>query len=261
MLRIASLSLRKQLDRVTAERDRYYRWATGHVDFSENGIKSNVENWKILQDDGYFEHHPNHKGLVAFSSDETKVISQFHHLRKSDTVVVVGCGYGRDVAQIAPHVGHIYGIDVNQTILAKATSFLASQGITNFTPVVVDDYETAVPDEIDLAFCFVVTQHLTRDLTRQYVEKLGRKLSRKGILLFQFLETMVEGETLLDARLENYEPSVSWTVTQLHRLGFLCGLKTVEIKTIPVSNGAALWHWAAWSRKDAQDVASAGDLT
>jgi SAM-dependent methyltransferase len=242
-------ALRQELKVVKSERDKYFRWANGFVDYTEGPPKSNVENWKSLQDGGYFENHPNHRGLVAFSSGETEIIEQFKKLDKSHKVVVIGCGYGRDVAEIAPYVGHVYGIDVNETILNKAVDFLSERGIKNFTPVLVDDYVNAVPDGIALVFCFVVTQHLTRDLTRDYLKKLGPKLSPDGVFVVQFLETMVEGETLMDARLEEYEPSVSWTVMQIHRMAWLCKMSTIEIKTIPVSGGAALWHWACLKRK------------
>jgi len=242
-------ALREELNATKRERDTFFRWANGFVDFTEGPSRSNVENWKHLQNAGYFENHPNHRGLVAFSSGEVDIVEQFMKLDSSHRAVVIGCGYGRDVAEIAPRVGHVYGIDVNQTILDKAEGFLSERGIRNFTPVLVEGYASVIPDGIDLVFCFVVTQHLTRDLTRDYLDTLGRKLSDTGVFVVQFLETMVEGETSLDARLENYEPSVSWTVTQIHRMAWLCGLDTVEIRTQPVSGGAALWHWACLRRR------------
>ncbi len=242
-------ALRGELEATRAERDRFYRWANGFVDFTEGPARSNLDNWRQLQDKGYFENHPNHQGLRAFGSGEVEIIEQFKKLDDTQQVVVIGCGYGRDVAEIAPRVAHVYGIDVNRTILEKAVAFLSERGVGNFTPVLAEDYDRVIPGGIDLVFCFVVTQHLTRDLTRDYLDRLGRKLSATGVLVVQFLETMVEGETFLDARLEDYEPSVSWTVTQIHRMAWQCGLDTVEVRTQPVAGGAALWHWACLRRR------------
>lgn len=254
----------EKIQKLEHERDRLWRYANGFVDYSEGVITSNVDNWKQLQEDGYFENHPNHRGLTDFSSDELKIIRGFRPNLEGSKVVVIGCGYGRDVAQIAPHVSHVYGIDVNDTILNKASKFLGDKGIKNFTPVLVDNYANDIPDGIDLVFCFVVFQHLTRDLTRQYIQNLSSKLSDTGIMVLQFLETMVEGETINDARLENYEPSVSWNVTQIHRMAFISGADTVEIKTVPVGGGAALWHWACLKKKGGRVLpraASAKELT
>jgi SAM-dependent methyltransferase len=239
-----------ELEATRLERDRYFRWANGFVDFTEGPAKSNVDNWKNLQDKGYFENHPNHQGLAEFSSGEVEVIEHFKKLDKSQNVVVIGCGYGREAALISPRVKHIYGIDVSDSILKKAVGYLSERGVQNFSPVLVDSYADAIPNGIDLIFCFVVFQHLTRDLTRSYLDTLGKRLSPDGVFVLQFLETTVENETLLDASLEDYEPSVSWSVMQIHRLAWLCGLATVEIKTVPVSGGAALWHWASLKRKD-----------
>ena len=208
------------------------------------GVRSNVAHWSALQDNDYFDHHPCYRGLKDFAQDDTlSTITRFVALDASMTVVVVGSGYGRESAQIAPHVRHVYGIDVNETILSKSVAYLEARGIRNFTPVLAESYAHDLPQGIDLVYSIVVMQHLTRDLTRGYFQNLGGKLSPSGSFVVQFLEELYPGVEQADAELRAYEPSVSWTSYQIAELSRAAGLQYKEVRTNLVTP-TALWHWA-----------------
>jgi SAM-dependent methyltransferase len=209
--------------------------------------RSNVEHWKRLQDRDYFEHHPCYQGLHAFGSDAVEAIERFIPLERSQKVVVIGCGYGRDTVQIAPRVDHVWGIDVSRRILDKALAFTREQGVENFTPVLADEYKEGIPDGIDIVFSVVVMQHLTRYLVREYFALLAAKLASRGVFVVQFVEELFEGVEAADAELADHEPSVSWTARQLAGLAGESGLALREIRTVPAT-ATALWHWACFAR-------------
>lgn len=203
-------------------------------------LRSNVENWKRLQERGYFESHPCYEGLQPDREDSfTPVIEQFVTLSPDMDVAVIGCGFGRETAFIAPRVRHVWGIDVSDVILDKTRRFLADLDIGNFTGVPYDDYKADVPAGLDLVFSIVVMQHLTRD----YFSTFAGKLRPGGHAVVQFVEELVDGVEHADAELLDHEPSISWTRRQIANLAETSGFALQQIDTLQVTP-TALWHWA-----------------
>jgi SAM-dependent methyltransferase len=210
-----------------------------------NAVRSNLDVWKKLQSEDYFEKHPCYKGISDYGGDEAvEAINRFFPLRADMKLAVIGCGYGRESLKLAPLVGHVYGIDVSDTILNKAVKYLSERGIKNFTPIIAESFVQTMPPGLDVVFSIVVMQHLTRDLVRNYFIELGRKLTPGGGFVVQFLDEPGVDYKRTDAP-ENSggEPSISWSPWQLVELSRAAGLKLVEIRTQLVTE-AALWHWA-----------------
>ena len=191
----------------------------------------------------YFDNHkhPSFKDFNISGPETLRSIEYFIKLKPHYKVVVIGCGYGRDTLQIAPHVGHVYGIDVSDKILDKACRITADNGIHNFTPVLADTYRNDIPEDIDLVFSIVVIQHITRDLTHDYFNTLEKKLSPTGVMVVQFLERTKN--ICKDADLRVYEPGVTWTNKEICELAEECNLTLKEIRTI-VLRKDILHHWA-----------------
>lgn len=212
------------------------------------GFRSNVEHWKEMQAQSYFENHPCYHGLRDFSGlDDVSIINTFTKLDSTMKAAVIGCGYGRETAYIAPQVARVYGIDVSPLILDKAVRYLGERGIANFTPVLAEAYKSEIPAGLDFVFSIVVMQHLTRDLVFDYFEALGQKLKPNGLFVVQFLEDLEPGPANVDAELRVYEPSVTWTIAQLHELTRRSKLTFKEVRTYQVT-GTALWHWACFAK-------------
>jgi SAM-dependent methyltransferase len=209
--------------------------------------KSNLEYWKKLQAEGYFD-SPTYKDRPDFGEFEVRAIEQFLPLRSNMNVVVVGCGYGRESDYIAKRVKRVYGIDVSQELLDKAVEYLEQRGVKNFTPVLAEKYTTNIPGPLDLVFSIVVMQHLTRDLVVKYLKHLGRLLTREGKMVIQFVEELGKDPNN-DAELRVYEPMVNWTIPQLVALTRCTGLRLEEVRTILITE-TALWHWTFISKPE-----------
>jgi len=210
-------------------------------------IRSNLKYWQQLQDNGYFEKHPDYSGLKEYGEDYN-IINKHIPLSKEMNVLVIGCGYGREILQIAHHVKHVYGIDVNRNILDKADNFLAERGITNFTSVLADEWKDVVPNNIDLVYSIIVFQHLTRDLVKDYIHGLTKKLSPDGKFLCQFAELDLGTH---DAELRPYEPNVRWSKTEIEQLIKECDLTKNSIQT-QEAYGQGNWHWAFFGKQEAK---------
>jgi SAM-dependent methyltransferase len=206
--------------------------------------RSNLGCWQQLQDQDYFENHPLYSGIHERGGEESvSAIEWFRPLSPELKVVNIGCGYGRETLKIAPRVGHVYGIDVSERILDKAMRFLGDHDVHNFTPILAENYKSAIPADIDIVFSIVVMQHLTRDLVRDYFNSLALKLRGDGAFIVQFVEELVPDVTLQDAQLCVHEPSVSWSLPQLVELCLDAGLDFGEVRTSLVTP-KALWHWS-----------------
>jgi SAM-dependent methyltransferase len=213
-------------------------------------LRSNLAYWKELQEKGYFDNHPCYKDVDLYGFEEAaNAIRQFRPLDPKMRVAVIGCGFGRESATLAPHVGHVFGIDVSTTILDKAVDFVAESGVSNFTPVLSECYREDIPEGLDLVFSIVVMQHLTRDLVRDYFSGLGVKLRPGGAFVVQFLEELFEGVAERDAELAPVEPSVSWTTAQIVELSRSGSLTFVEARSFLVTP-TALWHWAYFTKPE-----------
>jgi SAM-dependent methyltransferase len=213
------------------------------------GHRSNLDVWKKLQNDGYFEKHPCYKGISDFGGQEAvQAIEWFVPIRADMRIAVIGCGYGRETLKLAPLVQRVYGIDVSETILDKAVAYLSERNITNFTPVLAESFARTIPSGLDVVFSIVVMQHLTRDLVRNYFVELGSKLTPGGGFVVQFLDEASVDYGATDApEKTGGEPSISWSPWQLVELSRTAKLKLIEIRTQLVTD-AALWHWAYFQK-------------
>lgn len=206
-----------------------------------SSINSNLVHWQEMQEKDYFENHPCYKGLVDLGAGECTVIEWFTSFRPDMKVVVIGCGYGRESVHIARRVGRVYGIDVSTKILDKAVKYVTDNQVFNFTPVLAERFATAIPDGIDLVFSIVVFQHLTRDLAKNYLDTLGRKLAPNGKMIIQFVEDFAADPTA-DAELKVYEPSVCYNIRQVVELIGPMGLK-LEVARSLMATPTCIWHW------------------
>jgi SAM-dependent methyltransferase len=206
-------------------------------------MKSNLEHWKALQATNYFDNHPCYakvEGRFVVEGEDAVIIQRYTPLNPEKRVAVIGCGFGRETVFIAPLVRHVWGVDVSEHILDKAQAFLAAQGVANFTPVLAERWKTDVPDGLDLVFCCIVFQHITRDLVWDYLSGMAGKLAPGGEWVCQFAELSYGTQ---DAEQRVYEPCVRWTAPEIRETAARAGYSVLALDTRKIP-GHGLWHWA-----------------
>jgi len=207
-------------------------------------MKSNLHNWQRLQERDYFGGHPcyhREDGSLNTDADDDKVLERYVRLAEKRRLAVIGCGFGREVAVIAPKVGHVWGIDVTPGILDKAVAFLGGRGIANFTPVLAERWKEDLPGDLDCVYSFIVFQHLTRDLVRDYVLHLPAKLGPTGEVVCQFADLTYGTRDVADDT--PHEPCVRWGRADIEALVAESGLHLYHLdrQVIPEHGD---WWWA-----------------
>lgn len=208
-------------------------------------MRSNVERWKELHEAGYFRDHRCYQNRMAKPSDDLKYLDLFRiELKPEMVIAVIGSGYGRELAVFGPKVARAYGLDVSEKVHAEMRAYLKAKGVKNVVPVLAEGWAEALPDGLDLVYSVATFQHLTRDLVRDYLWGIARKLGQPGgRAVLQFAENERGTE---DAEDKAYEPNVKWTAEDIALAMAGAGLEIVEIKTMTGihRNGREWkWHW------------------
>jgi len=226
-----------------------YKAITGKEWKAKNSsITSNLEFWQKMQEDDYFENHmfygDGNTELPLFG-DDLELIPRFIELSSDMNVAVIGCGYGRETVLIGPSVKHIYGIDVNKKILDKAIKYVNKHGIYNFTPVLANAWKEEIIEPLDFVFELTVFQHLTKDLTRDYISGMADKLKPDGRMLFQFMDSEYGTE---DAEMKKYEPCVNWSMEQIENAARDFNLQILKVEHRHWPQDKAYWHWVLFGK-------------
>ena len=205
-------------------------------------MKSNLEHWKALQATNYFDNHHCYTKVddtFVIEGEDDAIIRRYTTLTPEKKVAVIGCGFGRDTAFIAPLVGHVWGVDVSEYILNKAEAFLSGRGVRNFTPVLAERWKQDLPAGLDLAFSYIVFQHITKDLVRDYLSGMAAKLIPGGEWVCQFAELSYGTE---DAVQRMYEPCVRWTPQEIREVVAQAGYTLLALDTQHMPEHGQ-WHW------------------
>lgn len=199
-----------------------------------------VENWRQLHSRGYFAQHRRYRDrLHARGTDE---IGRLLALTPEDTLLELGCGYGRALYHLLPRVRRAVGIDLSAEPFAEARGLLAGRG--EFALHVGDGVSLRPIDDasIDKAFAFTVFQHLTRAQAAAYTAEFARVLRPGGRVCVQFL---TGGDTDADQSDEVREQSLSYSAAQIAALVEGAGLRLTNLELAPTDHAAYCWYWMA----------------
>ena len=207
-------------------------------------MKENIGCWIALHRRGYFKTHPFYQGGEKESGIDLEIISQYISLHKKMNALIIGAGYGRDSALIAPLVDFLWSVDV-EAIQDEFFAFMSKRRLSNysflrFTP----GWEIDLPP-IDFAYSVNVFQHLTRDLVREYFRVLARILREEtGRALVQFCHYLNAGAHDADPR-KIAEPAVNWTPAEIEALAKESGLIVLRLDSIPIDvpEGPCYHYW------------------
>ena len=97
-----------------------------------------------------------------------------------------GCGVGRLSLPLARRYRHVTGVDVADSMVARARDFADKAAIANADFVVNTEPSLPFADgSFDFAVAWIVLQHLRPGLARTYIAELVRVLKLGGLLVFQ----------------------------------------------------------------------------
>jgi ubiquinone/menaquinone biosynthesis C-methylase UbiE len=107
-------------------------------------------------------------------------------LTPSSTVLDLGCGIGRVARYVAPACAKLWAVDVSSRMLELAASRLSSE--TNIQYALCKD--VCIPDvpsgTVDLAYSFLVLQHVEREDAFLLLEELRRVVRPTGTVVLTF---------------------------------------------------------------------------
>ena len=203
---------------------------------------NSIEMWRRLHQRGYFIHHPYFDGGRLATGIDLDVIRKYRMLNSSMNALVIGSGYGRESALIAPHVRVLYAIDFEETHV-MARRFLGSRNIRNviFVPI-SPTWDENIPKGIDIVYTITVVQHLERSVTTEYFKRLHDKMNPDGSLIVQFCNCL-DGGTFDIIPGTIYEPQVNWTIPQIRTMLSLLAYEIAAIDTRPCEESGHHFEW------------------
>ena len=222
-------------------------------------MKTNVLEWQALHEHGsaafpesYFQSHKYYQARMYEGGFDIGVIPKFFTLGPEMIALVIGAGYGRETAFIASRVKKVYCIDVKSEKLERhRAAFLEARKITNTVDLAYEPGWDEKIEPLDFAYSFTVFQHVTRDITDDYLRGVAAKLKQNGRLLFQFCQRLKGGQEDPTLGLI-YEPQINWSRSQIEIACAFFDLRIFKLitpKTITQNRKAYLWHWLLAGRK------------
>lgn len=94
------------------------------------------------------------------------------------------CGLGRIAPRLAPQVSQYIGVDFSGSMIIQARQ--RHHKLSNVFFLINDGKTVPLPDNsMDIVFCELAFQHMTKDVIHSYVEDVYRILSSGGLFLAQ----------------------------------------------------------------------------
>lgn len=199
-----------------------------------------VQNWRELHSRGYFAEHRRYQDRLHARGVEE--VSRLLGLTADDTLLELGCGYGRALYHLLPRVRRVIGIDLAPEPFEEARALLGGRG--EFSLHVGDgvSLRPIADASIDKAFAFTVFQHLTRVQAAAYMAEFARVLRPGGRVCVQFL---TGGDTAADQADDVREQSLSYSPTQVSAMVERAGLRLTNLELAPTNHAAYFWYWMA----------------
>jgi len=201
----------------------------------------NIAAWRELhKGSAYFNGHRRYQ--ERFHDLGIAEITRYVNPGPSDTLLEVGCGYGRLLWHFRDRVERLIGVDLAAEPIEEARALLDGHDATLH---VGDGMSLApVPDQTaDVVVAFTVFQHMAREVVRSNIDDVARVLAPGGRFVAQFKGG--DGEDNISPEVR--EQAASYRVSQVAGLAEAAGLQVMSIererldKTYPRHNISWLW--------------------
>jgi SAM-dependent methyltransferase len=209
--------------------------------------ESSVDHWRAMHRAGYF---PNHKCYQdRMHEDGVAHLIRLLEPTESDTLLEIGCGYGRVLYRLAPLVGRAIGVDIAPEPLDDARTLLADHENVQLAQTTGLGLPEIDDGSVDAAFAFTVFQHLPRPLVQRYLQDAMRVLRPGGRFCAQFLTGGNDTEADIGDRPE--EQSLFYDASQIALAAERAGLRIqrIERQFLPQYERFD-WYWLLATRPE-----------
>jgi SAM-dependent methyltransferase len=121
-----------------------------------------------------------------------------------DTILEIGCGFGRMSIFIAAYCTRFYGVDISGSLILQAMGRLAeyraefgTDGVARHGTFIEVDGQTVEPIEdgvVDLAYEYLVFQHIpVEDVIISYIRDVHRVLKPGGVFIMHGRDVLITG--------------------------------------------------------------------
>lgn len=170
----------------------------------------NVQSWTELHENGYFANHPRYRERLH--TDGLVRLVDMLRPNPNDTLLEIGCGYGRLLWHMLPRVKRVIGVDLAEQPLGEAKKLLSGRGEFQLVQGDGVGLRGVMDAAVDGAYAFTVFQHMTRDGVHDYIRDVNRVLAPGGRACFQFFS---DGSSERNIVNETREQSISYSAAQV----------------------------------------------
>ena len=182
-------------------------------------------------------------------------VSKMGYLTKRDRVLDFGCGVGRLTRALATYFRECYGVDVSETMVAKAAELNRDTPNCKFVVNTEPHMRVFSDNDFDMVYTSLVLQHVpSTTIIKSYISEFVRIMTSGGLLVFQLpshippvgklqprrrlyrlLKTLGFSANFLHARLGLY-PIRYNVIPEAEVVAFLrsLGARVLEIQSAPV---------------------------
>lgn len=126
----------------------------------------------------YAEHFENNLLRVLIRLARYKFVARL--VKKTDTVLEVGCGSGVGCVFLAQHAAHVTGIDCNRTEIQEARKINRRSNVSFH---VQDLFQMPEAEKFDVVTALDVIEHMPKRVGHQLVSAMARHLKPTGMLV------------------------------------------------------------------------------
>ncbi len=126
-----------------------------------------------------------------FATGEREVADVFEYIRQTDLVVPrgraldFGCGVGRLTQALATRFAHVTGVDIAESMAAKARELNQHGARVEYFANAVDNLRFLDDRSFDFVYSSITLQHVPPPSNVRYVEEFLRILRPGGVAVFQ----------------------------------------------------------------------------
>jgi|WetSurSiteA1Bulk_404760.scaffolds.fasta_scaffold00047_37 cyclopropane fatty-acyl-phospholipid synthase-like methyltransferase len=214
-----------------------------------------IEEWRELHRKGYFPNHAHYQGADRSHSRDLAQIEKYFKLKKEMRCAIIGSGYGRETAFIAPRTAMVYAIDIEPKLQEMMRAHLMPQGIMNWAFILYQNgWADRIPKPVDFVYSINVFQHIARSSALDYLNGFHELMNDESRALIHFVHCL-DGGTQEPIKGMIYEPQINWSEAQIKSTLSECGFELLSLdkQALKERKHNFFWYWAFFKIKEEKD--------